>query len=51
MSDRYRVPGEEVPESEPEAFREGDGVGDGGPGAESEPLAPAERARARATRT
>ena len=55
MSDRYRVPGEEVPESEPDAFREGDGVGegvgDGGPGAESEPLAPAERARARATRT
>ena len=55
MSDRYRVPGEEVPESDPEAFREGDGVGDGvgegGPGAESEPLAPAGRARARATRT
>lgn len=44
MSDRYRVPGEEVPESDPEAFREGDGVGDGvgegGPGAESEPLVP-----------
>lgn len=55
MSDRYRVPGEEVPESDPEAFLEGEGVGEGvgegGPGAESEPLAPAERARARATRT
>lgn len=55
MSDRYRVPGEEVPESEPEAFREddgvGEGVGDGGPGAELEPLAPAcGRARARPAR-
>ncbi len=55
MSDRYRAPGEEVPESEPEAFREGDGVGegveDGGPGEESAEGAPgAGRARARPAR-
>ena len=51
MSDRYRVPGEEVPESEPDAFREDDGVRDGGPGEESADLAPASgRARARSAR-
>jgi len=51
MSDRYRAPGEEVPESEPEAFREDDGVRDGGSGEESAEGAPgAGRARARPAR-
>ena len=47
MSDRYRVPGEEVPESEPEVGPEFDGVPDGGSGEESADLAPAIGSRAR----
>lgn len=51
MRDRDRVPREEVPESEPEIFREGDRGGDGGSCEESEDLAPGTgRARARPAR-
>ena len=51
MSDRYTLPVKEVPESEPETFREDEGVRDGGPGEESADLAPASgRARARPAR-
>jgi len=51
MSDRYTLPVKEVPESEPETFREDEGVRDGGSGEESADLAPASgRARARPAR-
>lgn len=51
MREDDRVRGEEVPESEPEVFREDGGVGDGGPGEESAEGAPgAGRARARPAR-